>query len=76
MKRIILGIILGIFLILEIFLIAVVITPQLAPNSRSFNRAFVEWYKNPTPETELRKKHLADEVKREVLIIQISIWIT
>jgi hypothetical protein len=72
MKRIILGIL----LILEVILISGVMPHQFKSfNSRSFNRAFYEWRKNPTPETELRMRQLADRARRVDLNIQISIWI-
>lgn len=61
-------------LFLEVILISGVTHPILF-NSSSFNRAFLEWYENPTPETELRKNQFADRMKREVFIIQTSIWI-
>lgn len=42
---------LAILVLLELILLAILFLPRF-PNSQSFNKAFYEWIKNPSPKTE------------------------
>jgi hypothetical protein len=59
---------LAILVVLDLLLLMAAFSPFYI-NKRGFNRAFNEWYANPSPKTEAILKHEKSLLRRDVVIM-------